>query len=301
MEISEIIAAPSMHETEDHECPFCPPPGPEENFTTYPGSEKNEDRLKSIMAKPSSLGSEGNPRPKEGQPGQQKPASAKHAPAPPLQHPVFGAYTYEAHHLIPGTEKVFPKSSASVMSGHAIEKWIVKGPKIDRDSGYSINNSDNGVWLPSAPASVKKNPANQNPSRPWASERKAKGDPDALSPDEKLEIAEFAKGAGQFHYGQHKVAGEEGTHYTYPKTVHDRLTALEQLVSGWSTKCLCDKKQGQEPSPPFKPTWKINEKLDLISMWIEIDIRLMPASTWKYFISTLAKKVAEGASRMRSA
>jgi hypothetical protein len=248
------------------------------------------------MADPTTLESkDGGCRPKKGDARQQQPSSEKHMPNPPLEHPTFGAYTYEAHHLIPGTEKVAPKSTTAVMSGHPIEKWIVKGSKIDNDSGYSINNSDNGVWLPSAPSACKKNRANPKPDRPWASEQKAKNNPAALSLDEKTEIASYAmnKGAGQFHYGQHKVLNEEGTHYTYSKEVKDRLSALEEFISDWSKVCLCDEDQSDPPSPPFKPTWKINEKLDLVSMWIEIDIRLMPPSTWTYFISSFAMKIAK--------
>lgn len=195
---------------------------------------------------------------------------------PPFQHPVFGNYTYEAHHLIPGTEKVAPGSTATVMSGHPIEKWIVKGAKVDNDTGYSINNSDNGTWLPSAPAAVKKNRANPTPVRPWASEPKAKKNPAALTVAEKQEIADYAAPEGQFHYGQHKVLAEEGQHYTYPKEVQDRLTELEKRIEGWAKVCLCDPAQSKPPSPPFKPTWQINEKLDLVSIWIEVDITLMP-------------------------
>jgi len=296
MEICEIIAPAATHEGTDIECPFCPAPKEKKDeFTTYPGAAKSESRLKDIMDDPLSLESkESGARPKKGEPNQQQPASAKHHPEQPLEHPIFGAYTYEAHHLIPGTEKVAPKSATSVMSGHAIEKWIVKGDKIDRDSGYSINNSDNGVWLPSAPKACKKNRANPKPDRPWASDAKAKKNPAALTPDEKTEIALYAmmKGKGQFHYGQHKVLDEEGKHYTYAKEVKDRLTALEDYVAQWSTVCLCDEEQTTPPSPPFKPTWKINEKIDLISIWIEIDISLMPPNTWTYFISTLAMKAA---------
>lgn len=297
MEICEIIAPAVSHNETNNECPFCPPPEEnEKKFTTYAGIAKSENKLKDIMADPSILESkDSGARPKKGESNQQQPSSTKLQPVPPLEHPIFKAYTYEAHHLIPGKEKVAPNSTTEVMNGHPIEKWIIEGDKIDRDTGYSINNSDNGVWLPSAPLNCKKNRANPKPERPWASEAKAKNDPSALNLDEKNEVAIYAmnKGAGQFHYGQHKVLNEEGIHYTYAKEVKDRLTALEKEFAAWSLVCLCDKEQSNPPDPPFKPTWKINEKLDLISMWIEIDIHLMPTNTWTYFISTFAMRAAK--------
>jgi hypothetical protein len=296
MDIGEIIAPPAMHTSADPECPFCPVEK-KKPFKTFPGASKNEDALRDIMANPSVLPSrQASARPKTGAAEEQKASGAKVAPNPALQHPTYGAYTYEAHHLIPGTEKVSPgSSSAKVMDGHAIEKWIVKGEKIDNDSGYSINNSDNGTWLPSPPATVKKNRANPKPATPWASEAKAKNNPAALTPNQKQEIADYAARHGQFHYGQHKVLNEEGLHYTYPKEVQDRLTELEKRVAGWSQVCLCDGEQSTPPKPPFKPTWKINEKLDLVSMWIDIDIRMMPASSWTYFISSFSMESAKRA------
>jgi hypothetical protein len=71
--------------------------------------------------------------------------------------------------------------------------------------------------------------------------------------------------------------------------VKGRLDSLESFLNKWAIACCCEKK---EPSPPYKPTWKINEKLDLVSMWIEIDIRLMAPRTWKYYLSTYAQKYA---------
>jgi len=298
MQIGEIVAPPVPHSTPNEDCPFCPPPD-DKKFTTYAGAEKSESRLKSIMADPSKLASlESNARPKLGEADQQNASSARNYPSSPLVHPEarFGVYSYEAHHLIPGTEKVAPGSTKQVMSGHAIEKWIKAGDNIDRDSGYSINNSDNGVWLPSAPIANKKNPGNPTPALPWSSEvktvkRVAQGLPTVTS-DEKHEIANFAmlRGAGQFHYGQHKVLNEEGTHYTYSKEVVSRLDQLEKGIAAWAPVCFCEKK---EPKPPFKPTWQINQKMDGVSRWIEIDIKQMPPANWEFWISTLAKELTE--------
>jgi hypothetical protein len=252
MEIGEVISTPGIHATPEDDCPFCPTPREEDKkkFKTYPGKDKDASRLVAIMENPDLLSSEDSrSRPKKGEPNQQQAASKKPYPASPLTHETFGPYTYEAHHLIPGNEKVAPGDTKAVMSGHAIEKWIVDGDKVDRDTGYSINNSDNGTWLPSATKANKKDRANPSPARPWASEQKMKNDPLALSLEEKRAIAYFAmqKGAGQFHYGQHKILDDEGKHYTYAKEVEERLSKLENLLAAWAETCRCD----QSTKPPL--------------------------------------------------
>lgn len=290
MDIGEIISAAAPHGAENSECPFCPSPEGED-FTTYPGRTALGTTLGEIMVEPTQLPSkQSGCRPKDGNTNRQNAASSKERPNPPLSHPAFGAYSYEAHHLIPGKQKLLKKSGdQKVMDGHPIEKWICAGEKIEGDTGYSINNSDNGAWLASAPESVKKL-RGRKPTRPWERERHPKPHPDALTPEEKDEIAFYAMdhSAGQFHYGKHDVADDTGAHQTYPKTVSKLLTQLENRVSDWSQECpLC----GEKPTePPYKPTWMMNEFLDLISMAIEIEIRLMPPKTWEYFISSFAKR-----------
>src|SRR5262245_17768423 len=112
MEINEIIAVPSPHSSD--QCPFCPKPKPEK-FTTYPGGKAaSGTKLGKIMKNPPSM--EGGARPKDGQPNRQGNPSPKPYPNPQLVHPDFprpdstkilsGPYTYEAHHLIPGKEKM---------------------------------------------------------------------------------------------------------------------------------------------------------------------------------------------------
>lgn len=127
-----------------------------------------------------------------------------------------------------------------------------------------------------------------------------KKNPMALTMDEKEDVAGYAAHHGQFHYGLHKILDNEGMHYTYPKEVADRLRLLEEMVAGWSAVCLCDEEQSTPPSPPFKPTWQMDKKQDLTSIWIEIEITLMPPSTWTYFVLTLAEKTADTASGRRS-
>jgi hypothetical protein len=177
------------------------------------------------------------------------------------------------------------------MSGHPIEKWIIKGKQVKGDSGYSINNTQNGVCLPSPPKTVKKNRGNPNPDRPWASAAKSKNNPKALTLADKTEIAEYAMTAnlGQFHYGHHKILNDEGLHFSYAEHIQNCLTEAESSLKGWSEVCFCDPAQSKPPKAPFKATWKINALLDGISRCIEFDIKDKQANKWEYFISSFAK------------
>lgn len=301
MELLELFNPPVVHTEPEEKCPFCPIPE-EKKFTTYAGAKKSEANLRDIMAEPNKLTSkESGTRPKKGEQDQQNEPDARKMPSPPREHPEFGAYTFEAHHLIPGKEKITPKGNKKVMSGHPIEKWIIKGKQVKGDSGYSINNTENGVWLPSPPKAVKKNRGNPNPDRPWASAAKSKNNPKALTMDEKTEIAEYAMaaGLGQFHYGHHKILNEEGLHFSYAKHVENCLTEAEKFLKGWSEACFCDPAQSKPPKPPFKATWKFNQALDDVSKSIERDIKIRRASKWEYFISTFAKDFAKKESQKR--
>lgn len=258
MEMGEIISLPEPHVPE--KCPFCPPPK-DEDFTTYPGAKASGSTLGDIMKNPADLVSkQEQARPKDGGPERQSKPSSKPRPDPPLAHPTFGPYSYEAHHLIPGKQPLLKKEGGqTVMKGHSIENWIRKGPNIKKDTGYSINNSDNGVWLPSAPESVKKL-RGRNPARPWEQEGHPEPHPNALTQAEKEEIADFAMArAGQFHYGQHAVNDDSGSCDSYPGTVEKRLTELDRRLWAWANECpLCGKKPAE---PPYDPSWKVNELL----------------------------------------
>lgn len=286
MDMGEIISMPSPHVPE--KCPFCPMPK-DEDFVSHPGAKALGTTLAEIMNNPAQLvPKQPGARPKDGGAERQAKPSAKPKPDPPLEHPTFGPYSYEAHHLIPGKQVLLKdESDETVMDGHPIEKWICKGLNIKKDTGYSINNSDNGVWLPSAPEGVKKLKG-RTPVRPWERENHPKPNPNALTEIEKNEIADFAmdKGAGQFHYGKHAISDDSGSYASYPKVVHRRLTELNDRITAWSKECpLCGKKPS---NPPYDPSWKVNEMLDLISMWIQIDIQLSGPRKWTYFISSHA-------------
>jgi hypothetical protein len=93
MALKEIIAINvTKHETEENECPFCPPPEDNEKpFTTFAGDKKS-NKIVDIMIDPLSLSTKNkNARPKDGGNNQQQPASSK--PLPEFSHPAFGKYT----------------------------------------------------------------------------------------------------------------------------------------------------------------------------------------------------------------
>jgi hypothetical protein len=261
-EIGELIAQPEPHDSVSVDCPFCPADDPE-GFTTYPGDANNSKTLAAIMKKPETLvEKQGGARPKDGNDKRQSPSGSK-----PM--PTFSAggyeFSFEAHHAISGNQ---------AMKGEPIEDWLLqKNGLIKKDTGYSINNSDNGVWLPSIPkeSGIK-----------WG----------ALDFEEKLRIASIPmeKNKGQFHKGPHDITDPDPLFGEYHKSYADELKRLLydlfELIQGWSDACfLCegvDKEKG-----PFNPNWKVHDMLDRLSSAVATELRL-PASTWEYFISKVA-------------
>src|SRR3954470_2107757 len=107
MEMGEIISLPTPHAPE--KCPFCPTPK-DEDFTTYPGAKALGTTLDEIMTSPADLVTKQlKARPKDGGAERQAKPSAKPRPNPPLVHPKYGPYSYEAHHLIPGDQPLLKK------------------------------------------------------------------------------------------------------------------------------------------------------------------------------------------------
>jgi hypothetical protein len=246
------------------DCPFCPMPK-QEDFTTHPGEANNSGHLESIMEDPDCLvGKQGGARPKDGKDQRQGKATEKPKPNPIFRNNKYGAYSSEAHHLISGNQ---------AMKGHDIEKWIVGGSLIKKDTGYSVNNSDNGEWLPSIPEDYK--------GGKWS----------PLSGDEKLAIATapMRNGKGQFHKGPHNVVDKEdllGVHASYPKEVKRLLSDLVELLHAWVGACpICENVDHEKG--PFDPNWRVHNMIDALSRGIGMDLKGAPGY-WKYFISKVA-------------
>jgi hypothetical protein len=260
-EINEIIAVADQH-TSSLQCPFCPEE-PEPDFTTHPGSANHSGTLEKIMGDPSQLVPEqGAARPKEGQPHQQSPSTAQLKPTPIYTSPEDGPFSCEAHHLISGKQ---------ALEGHAFERWIVAGGTIEKDTGYSVNNCDNGLWCPSIPEKHK--------GGSWGN----LGDF-----EDKYKIARKPMDAGlpQFHKSHHSIRDKDEQnewHEKYDTWLKGLLTQMDDRMTGWSAKCkLCE--TGGKNEPPFQPSVRVNQVLDNLSRVARRNL-LPPASRWKVFLS----------------
>jgi len=277
-EIGEIISVAVPHSVEDPDCPFCPEEPPPE-FTTIPGSKNNSGKLEDNMEEPSSFGVsvEAEARPKLGEDHQQEPPSDPQElkkPRPIHAHSSdvsVGNYSCEAHHLISGKQ-------ALAKSEHQFEQWIVANGTIERDTGYSVNNPDNGIWMPSVPENTKPNK--------WGSlDYKTKKQP----------IAEHVMKATskQFHKGPHNIkdAADEKVHETYDRWLIEKLKVMNDRMHGWSAACpLC--KDGDESKDKFQPSVRTNQVLDNLSRVARRHITGGRAG-WDIFISKLARDYHE--------
>lgn len=189
---------------------------------------------------------------------------AKKLKKPAYSNEHYGAYSFEAHHAISGNQ---------ALKGHVIEQWIwVQRGKIEKDTGYSVNNPDNGTWQPSIPE--------QYMDGTWG----------PLSPAKKQAIAKLAMdaGLGQFHKGPHNILDPNDPdgeyHKTYDKELKRLLNGLNGLIHDWSRECFVCKPKGKGK---LQPNWKVNEMLDRLSQAIIRDLNAKPCE-WYYFISKIA-------------
>ena len=265
-EIGEAIALTEPHPAPEPKCPFCPL-DPPKDFKTYPGIANDSDILGDIMENPTLLTEkQSNARPKTGKEGEQRSSKPQPKPNPIYSNSEYGDYSCEAHHLISGKQ---------ALAGHAIEKWIVADELIEKDTGYSVNNADNGIWLPSIPEKFK--------GGTWGPK----------SFDEKFGIASMAidETKLQFHKGHHRITDPDDptgeVHKSYDKYLKKKLTAIEERIKGWKDFCpLCE--DGRQGKVKFKPTHKVNQVLDNFSKKIVRRKVSGDASRWDIFISKIS-------------
>lgn len=253
-------SVPDAH-SPDGACPFCPPPK-KKNYKTFPGASNNSSKLAKIMGDPDSLTSEQQgARPKDGADEHQLPPIPRPQPKPIFSTTVHGAYSCEAHHAISGNQ---------ALKGHQIEDWLIAGKLVDADSGYSVNNTENGVWLPSIPVKFK--------GGEWGE----------LSYEQKKECAFDAMraGKGQFHKGPHNIGDPADPtakyHERYPAALKKELTLLNNEIKAWAASCKCC-----EGKTPHAVNWKVNAMIDRLSARFIRDLTKPPKS-WTYFISKVA-------------
>jgi hypothetical protein len=201
-------------------------------------------------------------RPKQGQAHQQPTSTSQPKPSPIFTAQPEGPFSCEAHHLISGKQ---------ALSGHAFERWIVAGDTIEKDTGYSVKNCDNGLWCPSIPERYK--------GGKWG----ALGDFEA-----KFKVARKPMDAGlpQFHKSHHSISDKDDGHEFHEKYdtwLKKMLTQMDDRMTGWSAKCrLCEKDGKNEP--PYQPSVRVNQILDNLSRVARRHLS-PPASGWDIFLS----------------
>ncbi len=265
-EIGELIALAVPHPTTNAKCPFCPPEKPPE-YTTFPGKANDSGVLDDVMKDPTQLEAlQSGVRPKKGERYQQSASDPQPKPNPIFAAKPAGPYSCEAHHLISGKQ---------ALEGHVFERWILEGKTIEHDTGYSINNADNGLWAPSIPEKYK--------GGKWGK----------LSFARKLAVARkpMENGHPQFHKGHHAIADPDDPdsikHSRYDDYLKGMLTAMDDRMSGWAKKCpLCDKGKKKK----FQPSVRVNRVLDNLSRVVRRKIS-PPIPLWEIFISRYALEV----------
>jgi len=263
MQIKLALAPPKVHKSNNPKCPFCPAKK-EKTFKTFSGKDNNSTDLKKNMLKPqrNSCAQDNGARPKDGKEGRQNEDTAKSEPS--LTKKGL-KYTFQAHHSISGNE---------IIKGEPIEKYLVKGGQIKKDTGYTINNCANGVFLPSYP---------KNYPGGWGKEKDEK---------KKLNIMKVAMDKhGQAHIGSHTGFNDENyPKHTddYVKSVQRSLKAIKVNVDKWGDKCPWCKGPDKKPKKPFPPPYRLNGKLDSLSKKIEKHLESKSVGKWEFFISSYA-------------
>jgi hypothetical protein len=205
-----------------------------------------------------------NCKPKDGKGSNQAISEEMEDPHSIFTHSEYGDYGNQAHHCISGNE---------IMKNHALEKLISNNDgafKLKGETGYTINNGDNGVFLPSYP---QKNYTGSNTN--------------------KYNIVKLAMeaGHGQVHIGGH-TGHEHAVGQDYPKAIKKELTKLKQRILLQSEECpFCIEDDGKLKTP-FVPPYKVNQWLDKLSDDIKTDLT-GPVADWPYFISKYAKRYFE--------
>jgi hypothetical protein len=277
MEIGELIHILLGMIAPDR-CPFCKDPEETDTFTTYKGNTNNSTTLRTIMNDPTCLTTEqSNARPKNGDRGHQAPDPVMPSPNPiftdnttmyPGLSAVVGSYGDEAHHSISGNE---------CMKGESIEDVIKDSGRsnFEKDTGYSINNAANGVYLPSWHRSRW---GDTRPDGKW-------GD---LPDTTKYAIMRTAMrgSAGQAHIGAHEGKTTVKHPRSYPAFVKGRLNQIQQRVFLRMADCPYCKENGQ-PKRPAPAPYGVNQWLDALSTEIRLHVTGHPRS-WKYFVSQYA-------------
>lgn len=264
-ELLEGFKMSNIHTSDN--CPFCPANKNEEHYTTYGGSKNNSINLAKFIEAPNKFATsiESDARPKNGETGKdgrpnQTFKDNEQEKLKTILKDKGRKCKWQAHHAISGNQ---------CLKGHDVEKFIIAGDKLKYDTGYSVNNPQNGVWLPSGFNMVK-----------WPSD-----------PAEKFKLAKSAMNEfqRQFHLGHHDITVDvDGldpkTHKTYVDYVKSHLKALNIILSKWSTNCPEEDKKEKK----HLGNTRIHAALDHISDHIIKKLKGQPGQ-WEFFISRHAR------------
>lgn len=263
-ELLEPFMMGLVHQPDDPKCPFCPQKKNEEHYKTYGGVENDGGKLGNLVNEPKKFATstESDARPKDGALGKDERPNQSFKDSEPLTTVKCSdvEWKFQAHHAISGNQ---------CLKGHAVEKFIIAGDKIKYDTGYSVNNPQNGVWLPSFPED----------GIAW---------PD--KPADKFELAKKAmdKFHRQFHLGHHNISVDvdgmdTDTDENYAEYVKDKLDDLHTVLSTWKAHCPGKEDDGKHLGNP-----KIHNALDHVSEHIINNLKGSPSS-WSFYVSRHAR------------
>ena len=276
MQIGELIAEPETHRPEEDKCPFCPAEKPnfkshtddeEEKYISYGGEKNDSQKLAAIMLAPEKLATlQPNARPKDGvYPNQESKARPKGEALYDDGEERMGKCSCEAHHLISGNQ---------ALKNQKFERWIIaaKGT-IESDTGYAINNAENGLWAPSIPKKYQ--------AGGWAK----------LDPDIKYKFARRSMAATgiQFHKGHHSIKDpddpKQEIHQKYDKYIKNILKDMDRKMVGWARICTCKKQKNEL----LQPSVRTNRALDNLSEHLREKL-CAPREDWDIFLSAHAQR-----------
>jgi hypothetical protein len=249
-------------------CPFCPPPDKEDHYRTYAGDKNNGGTLGSLLDESETLGVGGTieteARPKDRKIGKDG-ARNQYPRKTETQTEVKGSdkkWSFQAHHAIPGKQ---------CLAKSPVQNFILEGIRIRYDTGYSVNNPQNGIWLPSMPLNM-----------PW---------PDRNDPQGKFDLAQeaMAKFDRQFHLGHHAInvdvdGLDTDTVDVYTDYVDSFLINLNSILLEWKGACPEWKKKSDKPMG----TPRIHSALDAVAEHLIKKLKGSP-KRWSIFVSRHAR------------
>jgi hypothetical protein len=264
--MTELLESFMMGEVHSGEpkCPFCPAKKNEEHYRTYKGVDNDGGKLGDLVneSKKFATSIEADARPKNGDRGKDgRPNQSLIDKAEPLKN-VKGAdldWKFQAHHAIPGNQ---------CLANDPVEKFITASDIVKYDTGYSVNNPENGIWLPSFPEDEN-----------W---------PDR--PAEKFAMAKIAmnKFQRQFHLGHHhiKTVDVDGIDTATDARYTDYVKGLLKDLHGVLFKWLVCPEEDEEKKHLGNP--RIHDALDTISSHIIDKLKGKP-DRWRFWVSRHAR------------